>query len=272
MNRIEKKFSELRTRGRKALSIYLTAGYPTLQATEKLVLELERCGVDLFEIGFPFSDPIADGPTIQKSSSFALNRGLHWKDVLKLCANIRKKSDVPLILMSYANPLFVRGWEKSIHEAASAGYDGIIIPDLIPDENPELPALFHKRGVSLIYLVAPTSTDDRIKNICRHSSGFVYCVSVTGVTGARKKLPDDEIRSFAKRIKKLSDLPILLGFGISEPRQIKKFSAVVDGFIVGSAIIKVMGKKSGMNHLIDRAKNFIIPFVRRVRSKGANHK
>lgn len=260
MNRIEKKFRELKRKRRKALSVFLTAGYPSLSATEKLVPELADSGVDLFEIGFPFSDPIADGPTIQASSEAALRKGMTWNKVLALGRSIRKRSDVPLILMSYANPLYCRGWERSVDDLSRAGFDGAIIPDLIPEENEELRAIFRNKGLSLIYLLAPTSTLRRIRAVSTTSSGFIYCVSVAGVTGARKSLPNEEIKSFLRKVRRESSIPILLGFGISNPEQMKTFAGSADGFIIGSALIKVLARGGTLDSLIQRAKKFINPF------------
>lgn len=262
MNRIEQKFRELRKIKKKALSVFLTAGYPSIDTTESLVLELEKCGVDFFEIGFPFSDPIADGPTIQHSSEIALKRGMRWEKAIRLCKNIRKRSDVPLVLMSYANPLFCRGWKNSIHALASAGFDGVIIPDLIPEESDEIQALFVKNGLCLIYLLSPTSAQVRIETIIRKSAGFVYCVSVTGVTGARKDLPFMETNSFLRTVKKYSSLPILLGFGISRSEQIKKFKESADGFVIGSALIKKLEDKIKPDRLVQMARRLILPFVK----------
>jgi tryptophan synthase alpha chain len=201
-NRIDRKFAELKSRRRKALSVFLTTGYPSLAATERLVLDLEQAGVDFFEIGFPFSDPMADGPTIQKSSEEALKNGVTWDSLLALARNIRRRSQVPLVFMSYANTLYCRGWKKSAKALAEAGFDGAIIPDLIPEESGALHSAFRAEGLHLIHLLAPTSTPDRIQSVVRSSTGFIYCVSVTGVTGARAKLPVDEIRKFLKQVRR----------------------------------------------------------------------
>ena len=268
MNRLEKKLKELKIQGRKALSVFLTAGYPDARLTEMLVPELEKCGVDFFEIGLPFSDPIADGPTIQHSSEIALKRGMNWNKLLHLAKAIGKRSQAPLVLMSYANPLFCHGWETAARKLKEAGFDGVIIPDLVPEENRTVRSIFRKQGLSLIYLCAPTSSPERIRKIGRESSGFIYCVTVTGVTGARKNLPSGEIRGFLKRVKARSRLPVLLGFGISKARQIKEFRNDTDGFIIGSALIKTIAGGKNRASLIRRAKNFIIPFARENRPRG----
>lgn len=260
MNRIDQKFQELKRTQRKALSIFLTAGYPSLKATETLIPELEKAGVDFFEIGFPFSDPIADGPTIQKSSEESLKKGITWKQTLEMVRRVREKSQAPLILMTYANPLFCRGWEKSLRELRTAGFDGVIIPDLIPEESEDLRQLFIKQGLKLIYLIAPTSPPERIKKVCEKSSGFVYCVSVTGVTGSRSELPEQEIKIFLKQVQKVSKVPTVLGFGISQPQQCEQFKEFVDGFVIGSRMIQVISQPGSLPAVIKRAKNFVRQF------------
>jgi len=264
MNRIACAFEDLKRKRKKALSVFLTAGYPSLAVTEQLILALSDCGVDFFEIGFPFSDPIADGPTIQKSSEAALINGITWKKVMRLGQSIRKKSQVPLILMSYANPLFTRGWRQSAVDLSRAGFDGVIIPDLVPEEGIEVRSIFGNRGLALIYLVAPTSPLSRIKKIAKASSGFLYCVSVTGVTGARKSLPLSPIQSFLKQVRQSSSGPLLLGFGISKPSHIHDLGKNVDGFIIASALLNAMEGKKGPTALIQSAKNFMIPFAKAI--------
>ncbi|MBI2119631.1 MAG: tryptophan synthase subunit alpha [Elusimicrobia bacterium] len=260
MDRISKKFKQIRDK-KKALSIFLTLGFPNLKMTEKLVLALEESGADLFEIGLPFSDPIADGPTIQQSSEIALKNGVGWKHLIQLGKNLRKKTDVPLILMSYSNPLYHKGWNKSARDLKTAGFDGVILPDLIPEENEEAKNAFTKNGLSLIYLVAPTSGEARVKRITKECSGFVYTVSVTGVTGARKNLPIKEVSHFLKKVKKNSSLPVLLGFGISKPEQLSNFQEA-DGFIIGSALVEILLQKKEDALLIEEAKKFINSFAK----------
>ena len=262
MNRIEKKFREAKEQGSKIVSVFLTAGYPSMTVTEKLVYSLSDCGVDFFEIGFPFSDPIADGATIQRSSEIALKNGVTWEKTMRLCKNIRKKSNVPLILMSYSNPLFARTWTKSVQEMAVTGFDGAIIPDLIPDESSDVQSLFARHGLSLIHLLSSTSSDKRIRLISDASTGFIYCVSVTGVTGARNILPYNEIKKFLSKVKKVSKLPLILGFGISNPRQFRQFNNLTDGYVIGSAFIKILGGNLSITRLLNKAKTFIKPFLK----------
>ncbi len=258
MNRIDEKFKELKRENKKALSIFLTAGFPELHSIEKLVPELAGCGVDLFEIGFPFSDPIADGPTIQKASEEALKNGMSWDKLLAQVKNIRKKTQVPLVLMTYSNALFCRGWEKSVREMKQAGFDGAILPDIIPEEGGDIEKIFRKAGLNLIYLLAPTSTKERIKMVSSRASGFIYCVSVTGVTGARKDLPIQEIESFLKSVRSVAKAPVLLGFGISKPEHIQKLKGSTDGFIVASALTNLMNEHRKSPGLLNKIKNFVL--------------
>ncbi len=268
MNRIQKKFAEIKKRRGKALSVFLTAGCPSLGATQDLVTGLEKAGVDFFEIGFPFSDPFADGATIQKSSEKALHNGVTWQKTLTLCKSIRKVSQVPLIFMSYANVFYVRGWDRSAQELSRAGLDGVIVPDLIPGQDTAAELAFRKHGLDLVYLLAPTSSAERIALVGRKSRGFIYAVSVAGVTGARKSLPEQEVTRFLSRIKKASKLPVVLGFGISEPGQVLRLKKNTDGFVIGSAMMKVVDQPAGQRKLLARAENFIRPFVKAL-NRGA---
>lgn len=262
MNRIEQKFIEIKKKKKAACSLFLTAGYPSLSATKQLVLELAECGVDFFEIGFPFSDPIADGTTIQHSSETALRNGITWEKTMRLVKTIRAQCDVPLIFMSYSNPMYARTWEGSARQLRDAGFDGIIIPDLIPEESSQVHSIFSSYGMHLIHLLSLTSSEDRIRLIGKSSSGFVYCVSVTGVTGARKVLPVEEIRHFLSRARKNIPLPLLLGFGISKPDHLRQFEGYADGFIIGSAFIKILNQDLSTSQLMQKAKKFIQPFLK----------
>ncbi len=258
MNRINKTFQELKRSKKKALSIFLTAGFPELRSIETLVPELAGCGVDLFEIGFPFSDPIADGPTIQKSSEDAIKNGMTWNKLLEQVKNIRKKTQVPLVLMTYSNALYCRGWETSVREMKAAGFDGAILPDIIPEEGAEIEKVFRRSGLDLIYLLAPTSTKERIGMVSKRASGFIYCVSVTGVTGARTELPFTEIAAFLKLVRSQSKSPVMLGFGISKPEHIEKLKGSTDGFIVASALINLMRKHEKQPSLLKKIKEFVL--------------
>ncbi len=262
MNRLEKKLQEVKESKRRAVSVFLTAGFPSWQATEKLVPLLYQTGVDFFEIGFPFSDPIADGKVIQESSQIALENGADWNRLLLFARKVRAQSEAPLVLMSYANPVYQRGWKTAARELMKAGFDGVIIPDLIPEEEPQLPRLFQEHNISLIYLVAPTSGPDRIQKICQTSSGFVYCVSVTGVTGAGSGNNRHDFAGFAKSVTQRSPLPVLMGFGVNSPEQIRKYKKCVDGFIIGSAVIKILFQKKPLHSLCADVAKFITPFIK----------
>lgn len=239
MNRIDKKFKELRKKGKKAFIVYITGGYPSMPDTESLVLELEKSGADLIEIGIPFSDPIADGPVIQSASEKALAKGATLRKILKSVERIRRKSSIPIVFMSYYNPIYKYGVQKFVIDASKCGVDGVIVPDLPPEESGGLLSAARRRNLALIFLASPTSTKKRLINIAKKSSGFIYYVSLTGVTGARKRLAPD-IAGHIKRIKAFTDKPVCVGFGVSNERQARYISRVSDGVIVGSAIIKVI--------------------------------
>ena len=265
MNLLEKKLKTIASEKRCGLSLFLTAGYPTLNATLDLLFQFSELGVDFFEIGFPFSDPIADGPVIQKSSEVALKNGITWKNLLNLAARFRKSSDVPLVLMSYANPLFSKTWDLSSTDVSNSGFNGVIIPDLSLEESAAPRKSFQKNELSLIQLVAPTSPVKRIEKIVKNSDAFIYCVSVTGVTGARAHLPEESIKGFLAQVNQVSPLPSYLGFGISEPNQIKFFRKSAHGFIIGSALIKFL-EKEGSSMKKNKLKDFICPFLEEVRA------
>lgn len=237
MGKIEKTFAELRKEKKKGLIIFLTAGYPNLLTTEKLVYSLEEWGVDIIELGVPFSDPIADGPTIQYSSFISLNQGTNLRKIFDLVQRIRKRSNIPLVLMSYYNPIYQ--YKNFFRVAKENGLDGVIVPDLLPEEGKKL-----QKEIDLIYLLAPTSGEERIKIVTKESKGFVYVVSVTGVTGARAELPAG-LKSFLSKVRSYTDKPLALGFGISQAKQIYEVKNFVDGIIVGSAIIEVMREREG---------------------------
>jgi len=225
--------------GHVALIPYVTVGYPSPESTPKIVELLAASGSDIIELGIPFSDPLADGVTIQKASFQALRNGVTPELCLELVKKIREKINIPLVFMTYFNPTLNYGLEKFCNDCASSGIDGLIIPDLPPDEGSELEKATKKYGLDLIYLVAPTSTDKRIRIVARHTSGFIYLVSVTGVTGIREKLPAD-LKSFITRVRKMSNLPLCVGFGISTPEQAKLVAQLADGVIIGSKIIQLM--------------------------------
>jgi tryptophan synthase alpha chain len=239
MNRITNKFNELNVKGRIALVTYITAGDPSLEVTEDIVLKLEESGADIIELGVPFSDPMADGPVIQLASERALEAGTTLGDVLNSVSNIRKVSEVPIILFGYYNPFFHYGVEKFAKDASEAGVDGVLVVDLPPEEAPEFKVHTDKAGLDLVFLLAPTSTTERVELIARHASGFVYLVSVTGVTGVRPEL-NYSLDALAGQIKSTTGLPVGVGFGVSSPEQVETIAGYADAVIVGSAIVRII--------------------------------
>lgn len=236
MNRIASVFSQ---RDHKALIPYVTVGYPNIEATLKVVPLLAKNGADIVELGVPFSDPLADGVTIQKSSFQALQQGISPRSCIDIAKQLRAKVDIPLVFMTYYNPVFHYGLESFCSACVGAGIDGLIIPDLPPQEGADLEAVTKKQDLDLIYLLAPTSNEERIKLVGQRSRGFIYLVSVTGVTGARDKLPAD-LEVFVSRVKESVAQPLCVGFGISTPQQAKRVARLADGVIVGSRIIQLM--------------------------------
>ena len=244
MGRIADKFKTLRESGETALVTFVTAGDPDLASTEEVVLELERAGADLIELGVPFSDPMADGPTIQLSSDRALAAGTTLSGILQLVCRLRKRTQVPIVLMGYFNPIFIYGAERFAADAAAAGVDGLLVVDLPPEEAAELKGATDERGVDLIFLLTPTSDRSRVEAVSRLGSGFIYYVSVTGVTGARSALAET-LTARVSEVRAQLDLPLVVGFGISDPSQAAQVAQVADGVVVGSALVKYFEKYQG---------------------------
>ena len=244
MSRIAAKFSELALKKEKALVTFITAGDPELESTEALITELEKSGADLIELGVPFSDPMADGPTIQLSSERALAAGTTLPKILSMVKSVRKRTEIPIILMGYYNPFFLYGVERFVADAAAAGVDGVLLVDLPPEEAGEFKAAADRQGIDVIFLLTPTSDDARIKKVARLGSGFIYYVSVTGVTGARTSVADTVFPDVQK-IRETVTLPLVVGFGISDPAQAGRVSAVADGVVVGSALVKLFEQFTG---------------------------
>lgn len=250
MNRIEKTFKELKPLNKKAFIPYIMAGDPSVEKTKELVLVLEECGADIIELGVPFTDPLADGPTIQRAAERALKGGVTLKGVLALVKDLRTKTRVPLVLMTYYNPVFKYGEERFVKDAKDAGVDGVIIPDLPPDEAGELIKTAKKAGLATIFLLAPTSTEDRIKKVAAAARGFIYYVSMTGITGAQILL-DGSIGKSINNIRRITDKPVAVGFGISTAEQARAISGISDGVIVGSAIVrKIQEAPEGLKDFI----------------------
>lgn len=256
MNRIDAKFKELRKQGRAALITYICAGDPTLKTTAELVLALERSGADIVELGVPFSDPIADGTTIQRAAQRSLIHFTSLSDILDLVRTIRQKSQVPILLMTYFNPVYQFGLEKLARAAIHSGVDGFIIPDLLPESGREVSRILRKHKLDTVYLVSPLTSGNRLGLINKESSGFVYYVSVTGVTGARVGLPRD-IAKHAQEIKKRIKKPVAVGFGVSDARQVEELSTCFDGVIVGSAIVSIIEKNIGKKDLVSKVGKFV---------------
>jgi tryptophan synthase alpha chain len=254
--RIEETFDKLKIKGDKALITFITAGDPDLGTTKELVIEFERRGADIIELGVPFSDPMADGPTIQASSERALGGGTNLRQVLNLVKDIRKESQIPIILFGYFNPIFIYGIERFAQDAKRVGVDGVLVVDLPPEEADDLKICTGDRGLDLIYLLAPTSDKKRMRLVSTRTSGFVYYVSVTGVTGARAKLAKTA-KGFINKIRRFTSLPICVGFGISTPAQAAEVSRWADGVVVGSAIVKVIGDNIGSKSLVRRVGDFV---------------
>lgn len=236
MSRVASAFSPP---GHKALIAYITVGYPTIEATLKVVPLLASNGCDLVELGIPFSDPLADGATIQRASFRALKNGVTPQLCLEVAQQLSKTVDIPLVFMTYFNPVLSYGLEEFCTACAGSGISGLIIPDLPPEEGLELEAISQRQGLDLIYLLAPTSSEERIRLVAERSRGFIYLVSVTGVTGVRRSLPSD-LAAFVTRVKRLTTRPICVGFGISTTEHARRVAQIANGVIVGSRIIQLM--------------------------------
>ena len=231
--------------GHKTLIAYVTVGYPSLEVTLKTVPWLANSGADIVELGIPFSDPLADGITIQKASFRALQNGVTPETCLEVARQLRAKTDVPLVFMTYYNPVFSYGLKEFVAESARSGIDGLIVPDLPPEEGTELLAITQAAGLDLIYLLAPNSSEERIRLVAERSRGFIYLVSVTGVTGAREDLPAN-LAAFVTRVRKVASQPLCVGFGISTPEQARRVAGLADGIIVGSRLIQLMAEDESL--------------------------
>ncbi|MDR7522445.1 MAG: tryptophan synthase subunit alpha [Armatimonadota bacterium] len=258
MSRIAATFASLRAQGRRALIPFLMAGDPSLDATASFLRGFAGSGADLLEIGVPFSDPIADGPVNQRAAQRALAHHVRLVDVLNLVADLRPHVAQPVVLLSYYNPILQFGLEAFCRRAASAGVDGVVVPDLPPEEGGPLGAAAGPHGLDTIFLTAPTSTDDRLARVASASRGFVYCVSLTGVTGVRSDLADD-VGTLVARLRRYTPLPVCVGFGVSTPDHARQVAAVADGVIVGSAIVSVIEREGAA------AGPALVAFVRSLR-------
>jgi tryptophan synthase alpha chain len=233
MNRITEIF-----KNNKALITYLTVGDPDISKTERYILAMAENGADLIEIGIPFSDPVAEGETIQKAMARALSKNINLEDIFKMVINVRKRTNTPLVFMTYLNPLLFYGYEKFFNRCKQVGIDGIIVPDMPFEEQGEIKDFVDKYGIAIITLIAPTSKE-RISILANQAKGFIYLVSSLGVTGMRNKITTD-IRAIISEIKKVTNVPVAVGFGISTDSQAKEITKYADGIIIGSAIVKII--------------------------------
>src|SRR5580765_6234520 len=255
MSRIRDVFAELKRSGRGGFIPFITAGDPDIATTELLLVELAAAGADIIELGVPFSDPVADGETIQRASERALRNGVTLRDVLTCVARAKQHIDVPIVLFSYFNPLLKFGEERLAKEAKQAGVDAILVTDLIPEEAQHWIDILVQRELDPIFLVAPTTSDQRLKEIARQSRGFIYAVSRAGVTGARDEMTGDA-ETLVKRVRSVSDLPVAVGFGISTAGQIRQVWQFADAAVIGSAIVREIEKLTDSADLVDRIGEF----------------
>jgi tryptophan synthase alpha chain len=254
-SRISDLFQTCRVQNRKAFIAYITAGDPAPQATASLVHALERGGADLIELGLPFSDPIADGPVIQRASDRALRAGMTLPRLLESVREIRRSSEIPLLLFSYLNPLLRYGFDRLAHDAAATGIDGVLLTDLSVEEAAEPVRQLRRHGLDSVFLAAPTSTDHRLRLVAEHSSGFVYLVSRTGVTGEQQTV-SDSARPLIERMRRWTDLPLAVGFGVSTTAQVREVASIADGVVVGSALVRYIESHGGESDLTDGLQAF----------------
>lgn len=251
MTRIDKKFAALKAEGKKAFVAYIMAGDPNYETSLEIVKGLPNAGVDIIELGVPFTDPMADGPTIQLAGQRALAAGQTLQKTLDMAAEFRKNDDTtPIVMMGYYNPIFSRGVEKFLKDAKSAGVDGLIVVDLPPEEDSELCIPAQKAGLNFIRLATPTTDDQRLPKVLQNTSGFVYYVSITGITGAAEAEAGD-VGPEVARIKSQTDLPVIVGFGIKTPERSKTIASVSDGAVVGSAIVSLIGQGKSTSEVLD---------------------
>lgn len=264
-NRIDSCFAHLQARGQRAFVAYICAGDPTLDATGEIVLALERAGVDVVELGVPFSDPLADGVVNQMAADRALKAGATTPKVLEMIRKLREKSQIPLVLFTYLNPVYTYGYERFHQDAAAAGADGVLVLDLPPDEAAVNEELRPAPGLRHIQLVAPTSPAERIASIARSAEGFVYYVSRLGVTGAQVEIASGIAEQVAV-IKSATQVPVCVGFGVSNPDQAATVASMADGVVVGSAIVKLIEKNGASPDLAAQVEGFVAPLVAAVKA------
>lgn len=256
MSRISETFKRNEQTGRKALIPYIMAGDPSLSKTKQYIFDLERAGADIIELGVPFSDPLADGPTIQQAAERSLSRKTTLRKVLGLVKDVRQKTEIPLILMTYFNPVFRYGTGRFVRDAVRSGVDGVIIPDLIPDEAGDFLSDARGQGLDTVFLLAPTSTPDRIRKVAHRATGFIYFVSITGITGARLSL-GRQTKDTLHAIKQETNKPVAVGFGISTQEEAAMVSRLADGVIIGSAIVRLIARGKSISHFVGKIRKAI---------------
>ncbi len=256
MSNITNTLNALKERNEKALITFITAGDPDLATSEQIVHTLVESGVDLIELGFPFSDPMADGPTIQFASERALESGTTLRGVLDMVARVRLHSNVPIVLMGYYNPVFCYGSKQFACDAAAAGVDGLLLVDLPPEEAEELHPFLKDAGIDLITLLAPTTGEERSARLAANGEGFLYYVSMTGVTGSQQ-VDAGAIAVAVNELKVQSPVPVAVGFGVSTPEDAKAVARIADAVVVGSALVKLIAEYSGSSNLLDEVRNFV---------------
>ena len=266
MKRIEERFSRLKEKGEKALVAYITAGYPDLETTRRLISALDAAGADVLELGVPFSDPTADGPAIQMASQEALRKGTTPSKILRLVGDVRGSTEMPIVLFSYYNPIHAYGTRRFAGNAAAAGADGVLVVDLPAEESAELKKYTEPAGLDFIPLVAPTTGPARARQILKGASGFIYYISLTGVTGTGRPQVK-EIRENVSRIRAMSRLPVVAGFGVSSPAQAREIGAATDGVVVGSAFIRLL-ENGGGKRGADEAVYFFARRLKKALIKG----
>jgi tryptophan synthase alpha chain len=255
LSRIPETFTNLKRDNRRGFIPFISAGDPDLETTRKLIIELAFAGSAIIELGVPFSDPMADGPVIQRASERALRHGFGLTEILETVAAARKETSVPIVLFSYFNPLLQFGIERLADQAKQSGVDGVLVTDLVPEEAVEFSSLLHKRDLDMVFLVAPTSTDERLQLVAERASGFIYAVSRAGVTGAREDV-SAEAEKLVERVRRFSDLPVAVGFGISTPEQVKDVWRYADAAVVGSAIVAEIERAPSPGEAISRVGRF----------------
>ena len=270
MSRIASKFTELHSAGHKGFIPFVSTGDPDLETSLDIVMALAELGADIIELGVPFSDPMADGPTIQASSMRALANGVRLEDVIEMSRRIRERTEVPIVLFSYLNPLYQYGIERLAKDAAAVGIDGVLVTDAVDEEAAEIGAALRSNGLDLISLIAPTTSDDRLAMIAANASGFLYAVSRAGVTGARSDT-SSTAEELVRRVRNVTDLPVAVGFGISTRQQIEEVWEYADAAVVGSAIVAEIARAIPHGNVTERVRAFVGSLLPEVANAGTEN-